>query len=172
MKIILKAIIYLIVFSVLHFGYEVLKWPLLIIFCGTDESVFEHLKMGFWAYLIVSVIEYFLVKKKARQENFWYSRIFSAILAPWFIVVIWYMLPAIIGHVESLTVELVWAFVVTFLSAIMACHLEKNTERISLTKWIKVIIIVLFILSVVFYTRFSISKPWIDLFINPLNVQI
>lgn len=172
MKIILKAIIYLIVFSVLHFGYEVLKWPLLIIFCGTDESVFEHLKMGFWAYLIVSVIEYFLVKKKVQQENFWYSRIFSAILAPWFIVVIWYMLPAIIGHVESLAVELVWAFVVTFLSAIMACHLEKNVERISLTRWGRMIIITLFVLSVVFYVRFSFSKPWIDLFINPLNVQL
>ncbi len=163
MKIPLKALIYLAVFSVLHFGYELLKWPLLMIFCGTDESVFEHLKMGFWAYLITGLIEYFFWRNKIQLKNFWYSRIFSATLVPWFIVIIWYMA----GHFESIAIELIWAFAVTFLSAIMGSFVERNIQMTSLTKEFKMIIIVIFLLSIVFYTRFSFSKPWIDLFVNP-----
>lgn len=172
MKTLPKAILYLMVFSVLHFGYETLRWPFLIPFCGVDESVFEHLKMGFWAYSIVSVIEYFLVRKKIQRESFWQSRILSAVLVPWFIVIVWYMVPAIFGHVESLTFELIWAFIVTFISAIMASSFEKNIQKISLGKGTKITIIILFVLSIIFYTRFSFSKPWIDLFINPLDVQM
>jgi len=80
----LKILIYVALFSVLHFGYELTGWDFLKVLCGTDESVFEHIKMGFWAYLFTSVIEFFAFKKK---QIFWSSRFFSASLVPWFIVV-------------------------------------------------------------------------------------
>ncbi len=172
MRVLLKATLYLIVFSVLHFAYEVLRWPLLIPFCGVDESVFEHLKMGFWSYSIVNVIEYLLGRKKVQQGNFWQPRVLSAILVPWFIVIVWYMAPALVGHIQSVAVELIWAFAVTFISAIIGCSLEKNIQRVSLTKGIKIAVTVLYILSIVFYIRFSFTKPWIDLFINPDNLQL
>ncbi|HOJ87470.1 MAG TPA: DUF6512 family protein [Pseudothermotoga sp.] len=172
MKILPKAIFFLGVFSVLHFGYELTNWTILIPFCGTDESVFEHLKMGFWAYFIVSAIEYFISKRKIQIGNFWFSRILSAVFVPWFIVVIWYIVPAIIGHVESLIVELIWAFVVTFISGIMGCILERSVQQIPLNKGLGTLIIVMFVFSVIFYTRFSFSKPWVDLFINPMDINI
>ncbi|MFN3284106.1 MAG: hypothetical protein ACK40Q_07740 [Pseudothermotoga sp.] len=89
---------------------------------------------------------------------------------PWFIVIVWYMAPALVGHIDSVAVELIWAFAVTFISAIIGCSLEKNIERTSFTKGIKIAVTVMFILSIVFYVRFSFTKPWIDLFINPENL--
>ncbi|AJG40489.1 hypothetical protein TRQ7_03295 [Thermotoga sp. RQ7] len=160
-----KALIFLGVYAVLHFGYELSGWEFLRPFCGVDESVFEHLKIGFWAYLFTNIIEYFLSKRK--KFRFWYPRLFSTTLLPWFIVLIWYMLPAFFGHIESLAVDLVWAFTVTFLSAIVAVVLEKELEKYSTGTAFKFTIAVLFVLSVVFYTVFSFEKPWIDLFVEP-----
>ncbi|AHD17925.1 hypothetical protein THEMA_03170 [Thermotoga maritima MSB8] len=156
-----KALIFLGIYAVLHFGYELSGWELLKPICGVDESVFEHLKIGFWAYFFTNIIEYFFAKKK---HGFWYPRILSTVLLPWFIVLIWYMLPVFFGHVESLAVDLSWAFVVTFLAAILSEILEKDLERNSLGTALKIVIVVLFIISIIFYTAFSYEKPWIDVF--------
>jgi len=45
-------------FSLFHFGYEITGWGFLAPFCGVNESVFQHLKMAFWGYLLVAVGEY------------------------------------------------------------------------------------------------------------------
>ncbi|MEJ5229489.1 MAG: DUF6512 family protein [Pseudothermotoga sp.] len=168
MKSLSKILLYVAIFSVLHFGYELTGLSVLKPFCGVDESVFEHIKMGFWAYLFVSIIEYFFVKRPLDSRNFWYSRIFSAIFVPWSIIIIWYILPAIFGHVESVVIELMWAFTVVFLSGLVGHLLEKNLERIAPTNSLRMVIILLFVVSVIFFVRFSFSKPSIDLFANPL----
>jgi len=167
MKTFWKILIYTAFFSVLHFGYELTGWSFLKPFCGTDESVFEHLKMGFWAYLLASAIELFTLKK---CENFWSSRIFSTILIPLFILVVWYMVPAIFGKIESLTIELIWAFVVVIISGIFARVVEKNLERSNVSMNFKIVVLVLLIVSIVFFVRFSFTKPWIDVFVNPYTL--
>ncbi|MDI3472552.1 MAG: hypothetical protein PWQ20_1396 [Thermotogaceae bacterium] len=92
---------------------------------------------------------------------------FSNILLPWFIVLIWYMVPIFFGHFESLIVELIWAFVVTFLTGLISISIEKNLEDQQLTTSLRFLIILLFVISIIFYTAFSFQKPWIDLFENP-----
>ncbi len=168
MKIATKVIIYMAIFSLLHFGYDLTGWNFLIPFCGTDESVFEHLKMGFWSYLLVSTLEFLILKRKERSSNnFWMSRLISTIFIPWLIVVVWYLVPGIYGKVESITLELVWAFIVVIVSAIIGIVLEKSTEKIKFGMGLKTIILVLLIICIFFFVRFSYSKPWIDLFQNP-----
>jgi hypothetical protein len=46
MNIYLKAVIFLLIFLILHFGYEITGWVFLTPFCGVNESVFQHLKMA------------------------------------------------------------------------------------------------------------------------------
>lgn len=164
MKAFWKVLIYVVLFSVFHFGYELTGWNFLKILCGTDESVFEHLKMGFWAYFFASVIEFAIAKKK---ENFWPSRLFSTILVPWFIVIVWYMVPAIVGKLESLTLELIWAFAVVLISGLFAIVLERQLEAVRVSRSFNAILTILLIVSVVFFVRFSLTKPWIDLFVDP-----
>jgi len=75
MNIFLKAFIYLILFSVLHFGYDLTHLSFLKPFCGINESIFQHLKIAFWAYLLASLIEYPVFKRKKRKyEGFWIPR--------------------------------------------------------------------------------------------------
>ncbi|WP_241240654.1 hypothetical protein [Thermotoga sp. Ku-13t] len=163
MKTFWKILIYMVLFSVFHFGYELTGWNFLRILCGTDESVFEHLKMGFWAYFFASIIEFNIAKK---GENFWPSRLFSTILVPWFIVIVWYMVPAISGKLESLALELIWAFVV-IISGLFAIVLERQLEAVRVSRSFNTILAILFIVSLVFFVRFSLTKPLIDLFVDP-----
>ena len=75
MSIILKALIYLIFFSVLHFGYDLTHLSFLKPFFGINESIFQHLKMVFWAYLLASLVEYPVYKRKNKKyESFWIPR--------------------------------------------------------------------------------------------------
>jgi hypothetical protein len=64
MNIFVKSLLYLIMFSILHFGYDLTHLIFLIPFCGVNESVFQHLKMAFWSYLFTNLIEYFIERKK------------------------------------------------------------------------------------------------------------
>ena len=163
----LKILIYVALFSVLHFGYELTGWDFLKVLCGTDESVFEHIKMGFWAYLFTSVIEFFAFKKK---QNFWSSRFFSASLVPWFIVVVWYLVPAIFGKIETLWIELAWAFAVVIISGLFAIIVETELEPLKISKGFKILVFALFVVSMIFFVRFSFGKPWIDVFVDPYTL--
>lgn len=164
MKAFWKVLIYMVLFSVFHFGYELTGWNFLRILFGTNESVFEHLKMGFWAYFFASIIEFAVAKKR---ENFWPSRLFSTILVPWFIVIVWYMMPVIFGKLESLAFELIWAFAVVIISGLSAIVLERQLEAVRVSRSFNTILTILLIVSAVFFVRFSITKPWIDLFVDP-----
>ena len=178
MNIYLKSLIFLVVFSILHFGYEITGWTLLTPFCGVNESVFQHLKMAFWSYLLLTVlIEYPFIRKKIERGksdkriieigNFWYSRLLSVIILPWIMLIIWYLLPALYGKAESLLVDLVWAVAVTYLSCFFVGYLEKETEKIEFKLSTKYIILFLVFISGFLFVWFTYKLPWIDLFINP-----
>lgn len=168
MRVYVKALLYLAIFSILHFGYDLTHWGFLVPLCGIDESIFQHLKMAFWAYLFTSIIEYFLSQKRYhKRESFWYTRLISTVMVPWFIVLIWYLVPALLGRVESLVIDLVWAIFSAFLSAIFGITIERSIEDIKTALSFKLIVLFLFIVSAFLYVWFTYKPPWIDLFVNP-----
>jgi len=169
MNIYLKSFLYLAIFSVLHFGYDLTHWVFLTPFCGINESVFQHLKMAFWAYLLTNLLEYFVIRgeKISKRILFWYSRILSTIILPWFTMLIWYLVPAIFGRIEFLPLEVLWAILSTYFSAVIAGIMEKNIEECKMNLIFKIVILILFIISAFLYVWFTYKPPWIDLFINP-----
>jgi hypothetical protein len=155
-------------FSILHFGYDLTHLIFLIPFCGVNESVFQHLKMAFWSYLFTNLIEYFIEKEKIlKKDNFWYPRLLTTIIVPWFVILVWYLVPALIGKLKSTGLEIIWAIFTTYISGIMGGVIEKNFENHSFNLKIKILILILFIISAFLYIRFTYSPPWIDLFENP-----
>ncbi len=52
-KIYIKLLLFLVIFAILHFSYDLLPNNITKIFSGTEESVFSHLKIAFWAYLMI-----------------------------------------------------------------------------------------------------------------------
>ena len=82
-------------------------------------------------------------------------------------MLIWYLMPAICGKVESLTLEVLWNVFSTYSSGVMGGIIEKNIEENVVTSSFKIIILILIIVSAFLYIWFTYKPPWIDLFINP-----
>ncbi|MBC7349109.1 MAG: hypothetical protein H5U05_03960 [Candidatus Aminicenantes bacterium] len=168
MSIILKAFIYLIFFSVLHFGYDLTHLSFLKPFCGIDESIFQHLKMAFWAYLLASMVEYPVFKrKKKKYESFWIPRFFSATIVPWTIFLVWYLAPATGGKLSPSYLELIWALVVSYFSGLAGGLIERTLEDQRLAFCFKVLVIFLAVASAFLYIAFTYQLPWIDMFRAP-----
>ena len=163
----LKGLVYLVIFSILHFGYELTQWSWLTPLCGVNESVFQHLKMSFWAYIFTSLIEYALVRKRYTEKGcFFYSRMLSAVILPWITALIWYIVPGIFGRIESLSLEVLWAVVSTYFSCVSVIIIEQNlNERFE--AGFRVVVLILFVVSAILYVWFTYKLPWIDLFVNP-----
>lgn len=65
----ISGIIFLIVAgSLLHFAYG---WsnqsPIVGVICPVNESVWEHLKLGFWSLALFSLLEYWFIKYKTKN---------------------------------------------------------------------------------------------------------
>ncbi|MGB9681446.1 MAG: hypothetical protein ACP5RW_00080 [bacterium] len=171
MNIYLKALIYLILFSLLHFGYDSTGLQFLKPICGTNESIFQHLKMGFFAYFFVFIIEYGIIKKRFRGNNFWYSRTLATIFIPWIIFLVWYLAPALWGKFSTTPGEISWALIVTYISGIFAAILEKGVEKARVSLGFKIVVFILFIASAFLFVWFTYKSPWVDLFVDPLKLE-
>lgn len=168
MKIVSKAFIYLIFFSILHFGYDLTNWSFLKPFCGIDESIFQHLKMAFWAYLLASLVEYPVFKRKERgYKSFWITRFFSATIVPWTIFLVWYLVPATGSKTRPSYLELIWALLVSYFSGLAGGLIEKTIEEQRLAFCFKVLVVFLTIVSAFLYISFTYHLPWIDMFQPP-----
>lgn len=166
MKKFIKLILFLIIFAILHFSFDIFGGNFLKIFSGTDESVFSHLKMAFWAYFVVFLID--LAYCKNRKKDFQiYSALLINILMPWIIVIIWYIIPALYGKIHSEFYEILWAFFVLILTGLISFSIEKDLSKTNFSRLTNLIILFLFIISVFFYTYFTFSKPWVDIFQIP-----
>lgn len=168
MNLLLKSLLYLAFFSVLHFGYELTYLSFLKPFCGTDESIFQHLKMAFWAYLLASLVEYPVFKRKKKNyESFWIPRFFSATVVPWTIFLVWYLVPATVGKFRLSYMELIWALVVSYFSGLAGGVVERNLEEHRLSFCFKVLVVFLAAVSAFLYITFTYSLPWVDMFRAP-----
>ncbi|MGC8778072.1 MAG: hypothetical protein ACP5Q4_05290 [Candidatus Caldatribacteriaceae bacterium] len=167
MNIFWKAFLYLGIYSMLHFGYEITQIPFLKPIFGTSESVFEHLKMGFFAYLFASLGEYLWIPRRSREPNFFFARVLSTLLVPWVIFVVWYLGPALWGEAPSLSLELSWALGVTFFSGMAGSTLEKEVERVRFSQGTQFLLCFLFGISAFLFVRFTYILPWIDVFTRP-----
>ncbi len=166
MKLLIKLLLFLIIFAILHFSYDIFGFSILKIFSGTDESVFSHLKMAFWSYFFVILIDYFYSKKTKVEFSFFISLLINNII-PWFIVLIWYIVPALYGKIHSDLMEILWAFAVLIVVGFGSIIIEKNLNPIKIKTITKIFILFLSIISVFFYTYFTFFKLWIELFENP-----
>lgn len=84
----LGVLIIFILFSALHFLYSATGIKLFIPIAATDESVFQHLKIGFFASFFYAFFEYFWGLKK--NKNFFYAKACGFVSMILFIIVVFY----------------------------------------------------------------------------------
>jgi hypothetical protein len=94
----LAGIIFIVVLgSLLHFAFEWSgHWTPIAPIAAVNESVWEHLKLGFWPALAYAVLEYTRFGKSA--NNFFFAKTLGIYLIPVSIVALYYSYTAILGH--------------------------------------------------------------------------
>lgn len=163
-----KALAFWGVFLALYFLYRFFPVFPFSLICGITESNFQHYKAGFFSYLIVSLVEYAWYRKRITdRESFLYSRMAATVFLPWIIFLLWYIAPALIGRWPNNTYEIVYANLVTFLVGIFTVILESSLEKIPYPRSLKLVLVVLFLVSVLLYVVFTFCLPWADVFIEP-----
>jgi len=94
----LAGILFIVVVgTVLHFAFDWSgRWIPLGAIGAVNESVWEHLKLGFWPALVYAALEYGRFGKSA--NNFPLAKTLGIYLIPITIVVLFYAYTAILGH--------------------------------------------------------------------------
>lgn len=148
--------------TLFHFLYEWLNYSKIIaLFCPVNESVWEHLKLLFFPYLIWTVIEYFLLGKK---ENFFFSKITGVLCGIVFLVSFFYTYNGITGS-SGTFINILSFFIGTAISFILSYEIMRNCKK----NTNKIIPIILFIVIAGIFFLFTFVPPLIPLFEDPQN---
>jgi len=145
--------------SLLHFAFE---WsgraiPIAPI-AAVNESVWEHLKLGFWPALVYAALEYSRFGKST--NNFPFAKTLGIYLIPITIVVLFYAYTAILGH------DLLEADIAIFVVAVIVGQLVSyklltaSPLPARLNRFAPIALVVLGILFVVF----TFYPPQVPLF--------
>ncbi|GIM27600.1 hypothetical protein CPJCM30710_02660 [Clostridium polyendosporum] len=147
---------------ILHFAYE---WSgfykPLAIFAAVNESVWEHLKIGFWPTFLFAIIEYPFIKHKS--NNFFIGKALSLFLIPLLITTIFYTYTGIIGH-HYLLVDILTFYVSIILAEYICYRVILSYPR---PIYCTVIAIIFIILLVVVFSSLTFNPISIPLFMDP-----
>jgi len=164
----LRSAVFLIIFLVLHYLFDFFPNIVIGLISGINESFYQHLKVAFYSYLILTLIEFIIYKSKISvRENFLYSHLLSSILVPWSIFILWFIGPALIGQFDNVVIEIIYANIITYLSILTITLLEQSYSKVDFTSGVKVVILILLIISIMEFTIFTFELPWHDMFVEP-----
>ena len=161
----LAGIVFIIVFgSILHFTFEWSGSQAIVgVFSAVNESVWEHLKLGFWPAVVFALIEYRYLKKLT--DNFLFAKTVGIYLIPVVITVLFYSYTAILG--ESILVIDILTFVIAVIVGQLVSYrlltwktLPYNLDKVSL--------IALILLGLAF-VLFTFYPPQLAMFQDPIT---
>jgi hypothetical protein len=150
--------------AVLHFAFE---WsgraiPIAPI-AAVNESVWEHLKLGFWPALVYAILEYSRFGKSA--NNFPFAKTLGIYLIPITIVGLFYAYTAILGH-GPLIVDITIFVVAVIVGQLVSYKLLTASPLPGrLNRFAPIALVVLSILFVLF----TFYPPQVPLFKDPVT---
>ncbi|MBD5135821.1 MAG: hypothetical protein HDT39_07650 [Lachnospiraceae bacterium] len=160
MKRLLTIIITILLGVLLHFVYE---WsgrnPFIALIGAVNESTWEHLKLLFFPFLFMSIVEYFFYKPDFKK--FFSSRCIGMLCGLMSIIVIFYTYTGIYKNVDVINIALY--ILAVFISFFVSDKLYKKTESVLPPVFS---IGIFFILTLMFFV-FTFYPPDINLFKSP-----
>jgi hypothetical protein len=145
--------------ALLHFTFELSGfWKPLAIISAVNESVWEHLKIGFWPAFLWGIIEFFTFGKKI--NNFFFAKAVSFLTIPAVIIALFYSYTYLTGT-EILAVDISIFFVAIAVAQVIGYRIMLMTKRLlSLT----IIGAVIIAISLVSFSLFSYFPPRYSIF--------
>jgi hypothetical protein len=133
------------------------------VFSAVNESVWEHLKLGFWPAVVFALIEFKYLKKST--NNFLFAKTIGIYLIPIIIMAVFYSYTAILG--ESILVIDILSFIIAVIVGQLVSYrlltgktLPYNLDRVSL--------IALILLGIAFVI-FTFYPPPLPMFQDPIT---
>jgi hypothetical protein len=150
--------------SLLHFVFEWSGGALPVAWlAAVNESVWEHLKLGFWPALIYAALEYSRFGKST--NNFFFAKTLGIYLIPITIVVLYYVYTAILGY--GLLIVDIAIFVVAVIVGQLVSYklLTASPLPEKLNRFAPIALVILGILFVLF----TFYPPHLYLFKDPVT---
>ena len=157
-------IIIILLGSMLHFVFDWSgQWKPIAFIAAVNESVWEHLKLGFWPALLYAVLEYRYLKKST--NNFLIAKTMALYLIPISIVILFYSYTAILGYNVLVIDILVFAIAVAIsqLASYKLLTSRQLSQRVNRFALIALVVIVLMFLLFTFF------PPHIFIFRDPIT---
>ena len=150
--------------SLLHFTFEWSGYQQIVgVFSAVNESVWEHLKLGFWPALLYALIEYRFIKK--RTNNFFLAKTVVVYAIAVIIPLIFYSYTAITG--ESIFLIDILSFIVAVIIGQLLSYRLLTHKQLS-DKLEKLALVALLLLGVAFIV-FTFYPPHLPLFQDPIS---
>ena len=147
-----------------HFVFEWTNRSAIVgIFVPVNESVWEHLKLGFWGLIVFSGIEYWSIGKQV--NNYFISKGTGALILSITILVFYYSYTSLIGK------NMLFLDIASFIIGTLFCQLSvyKLYKRKPLHNVVNVIGMVLLILMAITFAFLTYFPPHTNLFKDATN---
>lgn len=149
--------------GLLHFTFEMSGFnPVVGIFSAVNESVWEHLKLGFWPIILLTIMEYFLIKKQA--NNFFLGKATSALAIIIIIPVIFYSYTIFTGE-SIFLIDILSFFFAVIIGQILSYKILTYNQLSKKSEWISMAVLI--ILAILF-VAFTFYPPHLPLFQDPI----
>ncbi len=160
----LIGIIFIVVLgSFLHFAFDLSgQWPPLALIAAVNESVWEHLKLGFWPALFYALIEYRYLGKST--TNFILAKVTCLYLISVSITALFYLYTAFI---EDMLVADIAIFVLAIIIGQMTGYCLLSHQK--LPEHFRVLAIVALVISILVFSLFTFFPPHLPVFRDPLS---
>jgi hypothetical protein len=166
-EIIAKGLAYWVIFLMLHFGYEFLPILPLKLIGATDESFYQNQKVGFFAYIIVNLLEWLVRRKRIENlDSFLFTRMFTSVIIPWVTFAIWYMVPCYYGRLATDALEIIYSNIAVLVVVACTMVLERRLDTLAYDRASKVVIVALLLILISQYFIFTFRLPWADVFVD------
>jgi hypothetical protein len=126
---------------------------------GEQESIFAHMKMLFYPYILLSIVDAILLRRKGKvPASFVYARLLILVSVPWITMCIWYVPEALGIHMAG-PVELIYSILISFVGVYIAIRLEEPLETAHYRLALKVLLLIAFLAALITYTGFTFHLP-------------
>ena len=147
----------LIVGSFLHFLFELSGYfyPVGAI-AAVNESVWEHLKLGFWPIIFFIPIEYKFIKEKI--NNFMLAKMIAAYTVPASIIILFYSYTAILGT-HLLIMDMLIFILAIVIGHVLSYKILISSEQPNVVSKISLILIIFLAFIFVLFTYLPPKLP-------------
>lgn len=163
-----RVVAYQVVYVVLHYLHDWFPNRVTRMLGSVNESVYQHMKTGFFAIIIMAPVEYLLGRGGfAATADFVLSRMFAATFLPLVMLVVYLLSPLVFVRIGSIAGEVVFANLALLATSVSTFTIEAHLFRSAPSLHFKLVVAALFVISLAQFHVFTGRLPWFDLFAQP-----